>query len=218
MIVEKFASNNISFPSQESIPEPYSSWCKNFLKERSSLQYKSITCSAGQHCRSFPWEIRLPSNEFKSWLREKNSFSFFFDGASKGNPGVAGARGILLDPRGHVEQTFVWGLGNRTNNEAEWLALLQGLHLLSTKKLRKVLIFGDSRHVIFKLINGYPSGAVKCHHLFEKAKLLMSKSHETLHILRHNNSPADILANMGATLPQGHYNQNGNHPILKFIP
>ena len=37
MIVEKFASNNISFPSQESIPEPYSSWCKNFLKERSSL-------------------------------------------------------------------------------------------------------------------------------------------------------------------------------------
>ena len=102
---------------------------------------------------------------------------------------MAGAGGILLDPRGHVEQTFTWGLGNRTNNEAEWLALLQGLHLLNTKKLRKVLIFGDSRHVIFKLINGYPSGAVKCRRQFEKANLLMSKSYETLHILRHNNSP-----------------------------
>ena len=67
---------------------------------------------------------------------------------------MAGAGGILLDPGGYVEQTFVWGLGNRTNNEAEWLALIQGLHLLSTNKLRKVLIFGDSRHVIYKLING----------------------------------------------------------------
>ena len=134
MIVENFASNDINFPSQESIPEPYSSWCKNFLKERSSLQSKSITCRAGQPSRTLLWELRLPSNEFKSWLREKNSFAFFFDGASKGNPRVAGMGGILLDPGGYVEQTFAWGLGNRTNNEAEWLALIQGLHLLSTKK------------------------------------------------------------------------------------
>ena len=126
--------------------------------------------------------------------------------------------GILLDPRGHVEQTFVWGLGTRTNNEAEWLALLQGLHLLNTKKLRKVMIFGDSKHVIYKLINGYPSGSVNCHRLFDKAKLLMSKSYETFHILRHNNSAANALANMGASLPQGHYSQNGNPPIFKFIP
>ena len=205
MIVEKFASNNISFPSQESIPEPYSSWCKNFLKERSSLQYKSINYSAAQPCRSFPWEIRLPINEFKSWLREQNSFAFFFDGASKGNLGVARAGGILLDPRGHVEQTFTWGLGTRTNNEAKWLALLQGIHLLNTKKLWKVMIFRDSKHVIYKLINGYPYGAVNCRCLFDKAKLLMSKSYEKLHILRNNNSVADTLANMGSSLPQGHY-------------
>ena len=132
--------------------------------------------------------------------------------------GVAGAVGILLDPGGYVEQAFVWGLGNRTNNEAKWLALIQGLHLLNTRKLRKVLIFGDSRHVIYKLINGYPTGAIKCRRLFEKAKLLMSKSYEAFHILRHNNNAADSLANVGATLLQGHYSQDGNHPILKFIP
>ena len=131
---------------------------------------------------------------------------------------MAGAGGILLDPGGYVEQTFAWGLGNRTNNEAEWLPLTQGLHLLSTKKLRKVLIFGDYKHVIYKLINGYPIGAVKCRHLFEKAKLLIPKSYEAFHILRHNNNAADSLANVGATLPQGHYSQDGKHPILKFIP
>ena len=131
---------------------------------------------------------------------------------------MAGAGGILLDPEGYVEQTFGWGLGNRTNNEAEWLTLIQGLHLLNTKKLRKVLIFRDSRHVIYNLINGYPVGAVKCRHLFEKAKLLMSNSYEAFHILRHNNKAVDSMANVGATLPQGHYSQDGNHPILKFIP
>ena len=89
--------------------------------------------------------------------------------------GVASAGGILLNPGGYVEQTSMWGLGNRTNNEAEWLALIQGLQLLRAKKLRKVLIFRDSRHVIYKLINGYPIGAVNCRHLYGKAKLLMPK-------------------------------------------
>ena len=91
---------------------------------------------------------------------------------------MAGA-GILLDPRGHVEQTFAWGLGTRTNNEVEWLALLEDLHLLVTKNLRKVMIFGDSRHVIFKLINGYPSRSINCRRLYDKAKPLMTKSYDT---------------------------------------
>ena len=131
---------------------------------------------------------------------------------------MAGTGGILLNPGGYVEQAFAWGLGNRTNNQVEWLDLIQGLHLLNTKKIHKALIFGDSRHVIYKLINGYTTGAVKCLRLFEKYKLLMSSNYEAFHILRHNNKVADNMANVGATLPQGHYSQDGNHPILKFIP
>ena len=76
--------------------------------------------------------------------------------------GEAGAGGILLNPGGHVEHTFAWGLGIRTNNEAEWMALIQSLHILQEKKIRKALIIGDSRHVIYKLINGYNEGAIKC--------------------------------------------------------
>ena len=131
---------------------------------------------------------------------------------------MAGARGILLDPGGHIELNFAWGLGNRTKNEVEWLALLQGLQLLHSHKYRKVLIFGDSKHVISKLINGNPLGAVNCRRLYNKVKLLMHNSYEPLHILRLNNSAADIMANLGASLPQGHYRQNGNPPILKYVP
>ena len=114
---------------------------------------------------------------------------------------MEGAEGILLDPRGHVEQTFAWGLGHKTNNEAEWLALIQGLQTLVSKDLHKVMIFGDSWHVIFKLINGYTSGSINCCRLYDKAKPLMSKSYELFHILHHNKSVADALANMGASLP-----------------
>ena len=132
--------------------------------------------------------------------------------------GVAGAGGILLDPRGHVEQTFAWGLGHRTNNEAEWLELLQGIQSLVSKYLHNVMIFGDSQHVIFKLINGYSSGSINCRRLYDKAKPLMSKSYELFHILRHNNFAANALANMGTSLSQGHYSLNEKSPYTKFIP
>ena len=124
----------------------------------------------------------------------------------------------MLDPRGQVEQRFACGLGSRTNNEAEWMALLQGLQLIRDKKLWKVLIFGDSRNVIYKLINGYPIGAIKCRRLSKKYKLLMSQSFEVFHILRHNNKEVDKMANVGASFPQGHYNQDGDPPYPKFIP
>ena len=100
----------------------------------------------------------------------------------------------------------------------DMLALLQGLQSLVSKYLHKVMIFGGSRHVIFKLINGYSSSSINCCHLYDKENPLMSKSYELFHILRHNNSAADALANMGASLPQGHYSLNENVPITKFIP
>ena len=137
---------------------------------------------------------------------------------SEKNQGWQEQGGVLLDPGGNVEHSFAWGLGNRTNNEAEWLALLQGLQILQAKSYRKVLLFGDSKHVMSKLINGYPSGAIKCRHLYNKVKTLMHHSFEPLHILRINNSAADAMANIGASLPQGVYKQDGDPPMHKFIP
>ena len=153
-----------------------------------------------------------------AWLREKNSYAFLFDGASKGNPGVAGVGGILLDPEGKIEQTFAWGLGFRTNNEAEWMALLQGLTILADTDLCRVAIFGDSRHVIYKMLNGYTIGSVKCQRLYDKITPLLSKHYEFYHILCANNVVVDALANEGASLPQGHYFLNGLAIKSKLIP
>ena len=38
--------------------------------------------------------------------------------------GEVGAGGIIFYPRGNTVDSFAWGLGNKTNNEAEWLVLM----------------------------------------------------------------------------------------------
>ena len=98
------------------------------------------------------------------------------------------------------------------------MALLQGLQLIRTKNLEKVLVFGDSRHVIYKMIHGYPTGDIKCRRLFKKVQLLQSQHFEFYHILRQINKDADAMANVGASLPQGHYRQDDDLPIFKVIP
>ena len=127
-------------------------------------------------------------------------------------------RGILLDPGGQIEQTFSWDLGHRTNNEAEWLALLQGMQILANIDLSRIAIFGESRHVIYKMLNGYTIDSIKCRRLYAKITPLLSKHYEFYHILRANNAAADALANEGASLPQGHFCHNGLAINSKPIP
>ena len=135
---------------------------------------------------------------------------------------MAGAGGSSWIPKDMLNKPSLGVLAigpiTRTNNEAELLALLQGMKILANKDLSKVTIFRDSQHVIYKMINGYTTGSIKCHHLHNKITPLMSKCYELFHILSTNNSAADALANMGASLPQGQFCLNGQVPHLKPIP
>ena len=131
---------------------------------------------------------------------------------------MAGAGGILLDPEGQTEKTFAWGLSHKTNNEAEWMALLQGLELLDTIDYSRIAIFGDLRKVIYKMINGYYTGSIKCRRMYDRITPLLSDNYEFYHILRANNASADALANIGASFPQGHFCINGLGISIKPIP
>jgi len=81
------------------------------------------------------WEIRLEELEFIKWRSALDDHCLFFDGASKGNPGVAGSGGVLLRPRGSSELRFHWGLGIESNNRAKALALWQGLNLAINRNI-----------------------------------------------------------------------------------
>ncbi len=77
----------------------------------------------------------------------------FVDGGSRGNPGP-GAIGVFIknsDNKGLHE--FSCAIGNCTNNEAEYLALIHGLDLCAKYTRRKVCCFSDSL-LIANQLNG----------------------------------------------------------------
>ena len=59
----------------------------------------------------------------------------YFDGASRGNPGEAGAGACLVDEDDNVVWERSQYLGKKTNNEAEYMGLL----LLSAKDRKSVV-------------------------------------------------------------------------------
>ena len=99
------------------------------------------------------WEVRLDKSQFKNWLKERNIFKLFFDGASKGNPGRAGGGGVVIDPDGNVEIEYYWNIGQDSNNMAEAYGLWQGLKQLKDKGVGEVMVFGDSK-LIIQAMNG----------------------------------------------------------------
>ena len=46
-------------------------------------------------------------------------------------------------------------LGQKTNNEVEWLVLTFGMEQIKRNKFTKVTVLGDSIQVIRKMISGY---------------------------------------------------------------
>ena len=63
--------------------------------------------------------------------------SLFFDGASKGKPGIAGACGVIFDCKENKQKEYACGIGRETNNGVEWYALIKGLELAKKWRLRK---------------------------------------------------------------------------------
>jgi hypothetical protein len=67
---------------------------------------------------------------------------------NRGLNGMAGARGIVIDPNRKQEINYEWGLGIASKNQAEALALFQGLKLLNSSYIKNITVIGYSSIVI----------------------------------------------------------------------
>ena len=72
----------------------------------------------------------------------------YFDGASRGNPGAAGAGALLVNDDGDVVWETARFLGEKTNNEAEYNALILLLKAARERSITKLKIYGDSQLII----------------------------------------------------------------------
>ena len=72
----------------------------------------------------------------------------YFDGASRGNPGEAGAGACLVDDVGSLVWESHRYLGKKTNNEAEYQALIDLLEEVNLRGILELEIRGDSQLVL----------------------------------------------------------------------
>ena len=75
----------------------------------------------------------------------------FFDGVSKGNPGISGVGGILILPDRSSETSFSWGLSFMSNNQAESYSLLKACQLAQEAGFKSIQVYGDSELLIKSL-------------------------------------------------------------------
>ena len=126
-------------------------------------------------------------------------WKLFIDGASRKNPGPAGA-GICLYKNGDPALMRGFYLGEKTNNQAEYMALLIGVFF--AKKYASpddsLYIFSDSELLVKQVIGAYK---IKKPHLQALNKLahvlLKDMTYSICHVLRHKNTEADAMANEG---------------------
>ena len=74
------------------------------------------------------------------------NFVLYADGASRGNPGPAAYGAVIYDTAGNVIAELGENLGIRTNNYAEYQAVIAGLrHIEATSPGSNVLVRMDSK-------------------------------------------------------------------------
>ena len=98
------------------------------------------------------------------------------------------------------------------------MALMQDLEFLDVIAISRLLVFGDSEHVIHKMNIGYSIGSINSRRLYDRIIPLLTSRIEFFHILRANNAQADALANLGASLPQGHITINNRDSGVTPMP
>lgn len=136
------------------------------------------------------------------------TWQLFIDGASKNNPGPAGSGFVIMKNKEVVcRQGFY--LGKRTNNQAEYYALVLGIFFVKKymKKTEHLTIISDSQLLVRQMNGMYK---VKDSYLMQLKNLavawLQGYRYKVTHVLREYNQLADEMANRGVekkiTVPQ----------------
>lgn len=129
----------------------------------------------------------------------KKSFKVYTDWGARWNPGHAGIWVFITDMQGTVIEKRYKYLGEKTNNEAEYLWAFYGIQRAIELKASEITLHMDSKLVIQQLhwvwkikkaelkeIHG------KIHEMIDEAKLTI----DFLWIEREKNSEADRLSNI----------------------
>ena len=146
-----------------------------------------------------PYQVRNTFDKPQSGFVKLN-----YDGASKGNPGQAGAGGIFRDCIGTTLIIFPIDLVYTTNNEAELVAVKLGLEIANREHYNRLEIEGDSAmatSIIRKLLQGTNWEMItkrwRTEILVQEIQQALSQIEYIipLHVRRQGNKATDYLVN-----------------------
>jgi ribonuclease HI len=120
------------------------------------------------------------------------------DGASRGNPGLAGAGIIIRDENGKKIESIHEFLGVMTNNQAEYRALVLGLRAAAKYQPESVIVRMDSELVVKQMNGQYRVKHPEILALYLDAVEATSSFDEVSfqYVPRERNPGADNLANI----------------------
>jgi ribonuclease HI len=125
-----------------------------------------------------------------------NLYTVNIDGASRGNPGPSGAGVVIEAPDGKKYEVSRY-LGELTNNQAEYEALILALEELQRLGAHRAHFYSDSQLLVKQLNAEYRIRNDSLKPLFGNALTMLSRleSFEVELIKREFNKRADQLAN-----------------------
>jgi ribonuclease HI len=162
--------------------------------------------------------IRLPSItppvNSQPKIYPSTEFVLYFDGCSKGNPGRAGI-GAVIYKNGIEHWAACRYIGNkRTNNEAEYCALILGLQSAIEQDIKRLSVCGDSLLVINQVNKVYKVKNQNLSDMYDEVVKL--KTHfdyiDFNHVYRKDNKRADQLSNLALE-----YNNDSSTVIVDDI-
>ncbi len=121
----------------------------------------------------------------------------FSDGGARGNPGPAGIGAVLYDAENNKIAEISKYLGETTNNQAEYRALIAALKKAIELGAEEVVSYLDSELVVKQLNREYKVRNAELAPLFlEIHNISLSFKKVTfIHVMREKNKEADHLAN-----------------------
>ncbi len=130
-------------------------------------------------------------------------YTIHADGGARGNPGPAGAGAVIRDEQGSIVASVSKFLGRRTNNFAEYEAVILALEALEAlvpeekRAQTEVLVKMDSELVVKQMLGVYrvkhPVLQVQQKKLKERIAVFGTVTFT--HVPRAQNKDADFLAN-----------------------
>lgn len=121
----------------------------------------------------------------------------YTDGGARGNPGPAAAGIVIKNAQGDTLSSFGEYLGETTNNQAEYRALVYALNKAQELGGSEIFCFSDSELMVKQLNHEYKMRNAELAPLFLKIHNLSLgfKKISFQHIPREKNKEADLLVN-----------------------